>query len=80
MISYYKYWQAIGKLEESIKTVDAMQPDVPDMVMAQYEMDLMVFDYWKEKSHNFTKKFLTVMVFCVTLLYLYSIGLFNNVK
>jgi hypothetical protein len=77
MISYYKYWQAIGKLEESIKTVDAMQPDVPDMVMAQYEMDLMVFDYWKEQSHNFTKKFLTVMVFCVTLLYLYSTGIFN---
>ena len=38
MISYYKYWQAMNKVEESIKTVTAMSPDVPDMVKAQYEI------------------------------------------
>lgn len=67
MISYYKYWQSIGKLEEALKTVNAMQPDVPDMVMAQYEMDLMIMDYWKEKAQKFTIRLLTLMVFCVTL-------------
>ena len=77
MISYYKYWQAIRKLEESLKTVMAMQPDVPPMVEAQYEMDTMVMKYWKEKSQKFTTRLLTVVVFCVTLGYLINEGIIN---
>jgi hypothetical protein len=67
MISYYKYYQALCKCEESLKTVIAMQPDVPDMVMAQYEMDKMAMNYWKEKAEKSTKYSFTFLVFCVTL-------------
>ena len=77
MISYYKYWQALNKLEESIKTVNAMQPDVPDMVMAQYEMDLMVMDYWKEQSENFTKYFLIFIMIVVITGFAYDKGVFH---
>ena len=77
MISYYKYWQALNKLEESIKTVNAMQPDVPDMVMAQYEMDLMVMDYWKEQSENFTKYFLIFIMIVVIMGAAYERGVFH---
>lgn len=77
MISYYRYWQALNKLEESLKTVIAMQPDVPPMVEAQYEMDDLAAKYWKRKSEKFTTKFLTVIVFCVTLGYLYGTGVFH---
>ena len=77
MISYYRYWQAIGKCQESLKTVMAMQPDVPPMVEAQYEMDTMVMKYWKEKAEKFTTRLLTVMVFCVTLGYLINEGIIN---
>ena len=77
MISYYKYWQAIGKLEESLKTVNAMQPDVPDMIMAQYEMDLMIMDHWKEKAEKFTKKMLIILPLSVILSILYVKGYIN---
>jgi hypothetical protein len=71
MISYYKYYQALCKCEESLKTVIAMQPDVPDMVMAQYEMDKMAMNYWKEKAKKSTKYSFTFLVFCVTLVILH---------
>ena len=74
MISYYKYWQAMNKVEESIKTVTAMSPDVPDMVQAQYEMDIMVMDYWREKAEKFTKYFLIFMMVSVILLTAYAKG------
>ena len=67
MISYYKYWQAKGRYNESLKTVEAMKPDVPPMVEAQNEMDALIVEYWKEKTSKFTTKLLTVVVFCVTL-------------
>ena len=66
MISYYKYYQAIRKCEESLKTVVAMQPDVPDMVMAQYEMDNLVMLHWRNEAETFTKYFLlSMMVFVI---------------
>ena len=60
MISYYKYYQAICKCEESLKTVIAMQPDVPPMVEAQYEMDTLIMQYWKELlvTHQLVPKIL----------------------
>jgi hypothetical protein len=77
MISYYKYWQSIKQVESSLKTVMAMQPDVPDMVMAQYEMDNMVMKYWKERAEMFTKYFLTGITFVVTLGYLIDKGIID---
>ena len=74
MISYYKYWQAINTYEESLKTVMAMQPDVPDMVLAQNEMDEMVMKYWKEKAEKFTNYFFTFLVVCVIMATLYAKG------
>ena len=74
MISYYRYWQAIGKCQESLKTVMAMQPDVPPMVEAQYEMDTMVMKYWKEKAEKFTNYFFTFLVVCVIMATLYAKG------
>jgi hypothetical protein len=47
------------------------------MVKAQYEMDTMVMEYWKEKSQKFTTRLLTVMVFCVTLAYLINEGIID---
>jgi len=77
MISYYKYWQALNKLEESIKTVIAMQPDVPPMVQAQYEMDEMVMKYWKERAENFTKYFLIFIMIVVIMGAAYERGVFH---
>ena len=77
MISYYKYWQAINKLEESLKTVIAMQPDVPDMVQAQYEMDTMVMEYWKERAEKFTKYFLIFLMVSVIMVTAYVRGYIN---
>ena len=77
MISYYKYWQAMNKVEESIKTVNAMAPDVPDMVQAQYEMDLMIMDYWKERAENFTKYFLIFIMIVVIMGAAYEKGVFH---
>ena len=77
MISYYKYWQALCKVEESIKTVMAMQPDVPDMVQAQYEMDLMIMDYWRERAENFTKYFLIFIMVVVIMGAAYDKGVFH---
>ena len=74
MISYYKYYQALCKCEESLKTVIAMQPDVPDMVQAQYEMDDMIREYWKERAEKFTKYFFTFLVVCVIMATLYAKG------
>ena len=77
MISYYKYWQAMNKVEESIKTVNAMSPDVPDMVKAQYEMDLMIMDYWKEQAENFTKYLLIFIMIVVIMGAAYERGVFH---
>lgn len=67
MISYYYYWQALRKTEESLKTVMALQPDVPPMVEAQYEYNDLEMRYWRKKSEKFTKRFLLTIIFCVIL-------------
>ena len=77
MISYYKYYQSLCKLEESLKTVIAMQPDVPDMVQAQYEMDTLVMEYWKEKAEKFTKYSFTFLLITVIMATLYAKGYIN---
>ena len=77
MISYYHYWQAISKCEESLKTVIAMQPDVPDMVQAQYEMDTMVMEYWKGRAEKFTKYFLIFLMVSVIMVTAYVRGYIN---
>lgn len=78
MLSYYYcYWQASRRVKESFKTVVAMQPDVPPMVEAQHEMNILELEYFRDEAKKFTKKLLTVIVFCVTLWYLNSKGIFH---
>lgn len=67
MISYYYYWKALNSTEESLKTVLALQPDVPPMVEAQHEMNELALQYWRKKSEKFTKRFLLTLIFCVIL-------------
>jgi hypothetical protein len=72
MISYYYYWQALRRAEESLKTVAAMQPDVPPMVQAQHEMIMLELDFFREEAEKFTKILLIFIVFnvCVFIFYL----------
>lgn len=77
MISYYKYWQAIKKYTETMKTVEAMHPDVPPWMMAQSEMDEMVMKYWQEKSEKFTKYFLIFLMVFVIIVTAYFKGYIN---
>ena len=74
MISYYKYWQAMNSYEETLKTVLAMQPNVPPMVEAQNEMDQMIMLYWKNKAETFTKYFLLFMMVFVIIVSAYVKG------
>ena len=54
-----------------------MQPDVPDMVQAQYEMDTMVMEYWKERAEKFTKYFLIFLMVSVIMVTAYVRGYIN---
>ena len=74
MISYFRYWQALNKCEESLKTVIAMQPDVPPMVQAQYEMDDMVKEYWRERAEKFTKYSFTFLMIVAIIAAAYEKG------
>jgi hypothetical protein len=77
MLSWYYYWQALNRLESSKKTIQMMEPDVPDMIQAQHEMIEREMEYWKEESQKFTIIVLILFVFCGIMLILYTQGLFN---
>jgi hypothetical protein len=77
MKSLYYYWQALNLAEESLKTVVAMQPDVPPMVQAQHEMNMLQLEYFREEAQKFTKISLTVMLCCVIIAVLYLKGYIN---
>jgi hypothetical protein len=76
MLSYYHYWQAVRRLELSTKTLELMQPDVPDMVQAQHEMIERELEYYREESQKFTIILLILFLFCGTILILFTQGLF----
>lgn len=77
MISYYYYWQALNRTEESLKTVIAMQPDVPPMVRAQHEMNERELEYWREEAEKFTRNFLIFVTAFVIMITLYVKGLLH---
>jgi hypothetical protein len=76
MLSYYHYWQAVRRLELSTKTLELMQPDVPDMVQAQHEMIERELEYYREESQKFTIILLILFLFCGIMLILFTQGLF----
>jgi hypothetical protein len=77
MISYYYYWQALRRTEESLKTIIAMRPDVPPMVEAQHEMNEMELAFWREEAEKFTRNFLIFIMFVVIMFTLYYRGLLH---
>lgn len=77
MLSYYRYWQALKRLESSQKTIEMMEPDVPNMVQAQHEMIQREMEYYQEESHKFTIILLTLVVFFSIMLVLYTQGIFH---
>jgi len=77
MLSYYHYWQALKRLESSQKTVEMMEPDVPNMVQAQHEMIQREMEYYQEESYKFTIILLTLVVFISIMLVLYTQGMFH---
>lgn len=77
MLSYYRYWQALKRLESSQKTIKMMAPDVPNMVQAQHEMIQREMEYYQEESYKFTIILLTLMVFFSIMLVLYTQGMFH---
>ena len=76
MLLYYHYWQAVKRLELSSKTLELMQPDVPDMVQAQHEMIEREVEYYREESQRFTLILLTFVIFSSIMLILFTQGLF----
>jgi hypothetical protein len=77
MISYYRYWQAVNRLQSSQKTIDMMEPDVPNMVQAQHEMIQREVEYYREESNKFTLIVLTLAAFIGIMLILYTQGLIH---
>jgi hypothetical protein len=77
MLSYYRYWQALNRLESSQKTIEMMEPDVPNMVQAQHEMIQREVEYYREESNKFTLIVLTLVTFTGIMLILYTQGMIN---
>jgi hypothetical protein len=77
MLSYYRYWQALKRLESSQKTIEMMAPDVPNMIQAQHEMIQREMEYYQEESYKFTIILLTLIVFFSIMLVLYTQGMFH---
>jgi hypothetical protein len=77
MLSYYRYWQALKRLESSQKTIEMMAPDVPNMIQAQHEMIQREMEYYQEESHKITIILLTLIVFFSIMLVLYTQGMFH---
>jgi hypothetical protein len=77
MLSYYYYWQASRRVSESLKTVQALLPDVPPMVEAQHEFNELELAYYRGEAKKFTKKVLIILPLSVILVILYQKGYIN---
>jgi len=77
MIPYYYLWQAKRLLAGAKKTIELM--DDPDnyMLEAQRDMRQLEVEYYRESSIKCTIFLLTLVVFCVSLYYLYIKGIIN---
>jgi hypothetical protein len=77
MIPYYYLWQAKRSLEGAKKTIELMGDSSNYMLEAQKDMLELEVDHFREVSKKFTIFLLTLVVFCVTLWYLNSKGIFH---
>jgi hypothetical protein len=62
MISFYRYWYARKRLNQSYETLAMMAPDVPPMVEAQHEMICYEVNYYKHRVQMITIFLLTLIV------------------
>jgi len=76
MIPYIGYIQAKKSLALAKETIIMMGDSTNYMLEAQKDMLELEVEHFREQSVKFTIVLLTVVVFCVTLGYLYTIGIF----
>ena len=77
MIPYYYLWQAKKSLEGAKKTIELMGDSTNYMLEAQKDMLELEVEHFRTQSKKFTIFLLTLVVFCVSLYYLYIKGIIN---
>jgi len=77
MIPYIGYIQAKRSLALAKETIVMMGDSTNYMLEAQKDMLELEVEHFREQSKKFTIVLLTVVIFCVTLYYLYVNGVIN---
>ena len=77
MIPYYYLWQSKQSLKGAKKTIELMGDSSNYMLEAQKDMLELEVEHFREQSKKFTIFLLTLTVFCVSLYYLNSKGIFH---
>jgi hypothetical protein len=77
MIPYYNYYTAKKSLSLAKETIKMMGDSTNYMLEAQKDMLELEVEHFREASKKFTIFLLTVVVFCVSLYYLYTKGIIN---
>jgi hypothetical protein len=77
MIPYIGYIQAKKSLALAKETIIMMGDSTNYMLEAQKDMLELEVEHFREASVKFTIVLLTVVVFCVTLVYLFDKGIFH---
>ena len=77
MIPYYYLWQAKQSLIGANKAIEMMggENDCQPMLLGQRDMLELEVEHFRGQSIKFTVFLLTLMVFCVSLLYLIDKGI-----
>ena len=77
MIPYIGYIQAKRSLALAKETIKLMDDPSNYMLEAQKDMLELEVEHFREQSVKFTIVLLTVVVFCVTIVYLFDKGIFH---
>ena len=77
MIPYVGYIQAKRSLKLAKETIELMNDPNNYMLEAQKDMLELEVEHFREISIKFTIVLLTLVTFCVTLVYLYVIGVID---
>lgn len=79
MIPYYYLYEAKQRLLGAKKTIVMMggEDECQPMLLGQRDMLELEVEYYREQSTKCTIFLLTLMVFCVSLYYLYVMGVFK---
>ena len=77
MIPYYYLWRAKKSLDLNKETIKMMGDSTNYMLEAQSDMLELEVEHFREQSAKCTIFLLTLLVFCVTLVYLFDKGIFH---